>query len=88
MDFYQYYINGRLEELKFRMDENLYPPRCKARVQAKHKSFFESPKSLDFQLAFDEKRISRKIIIPSNNGMLIGLNQEVIDIYMYINRYV
>ena len=72
MDFHQYYTNGRLEDLKFRMDQKLYPPRRKARVQAKHTSFFESSNSLDFQLVCDKKCISTgKIIIPSsNNGML------------------
>ena len=40
VDFHQYYSNGKLEELKNRMDQKEYPPRCKATVVAKHKNFF------------------------------------------------
>ena len=40
VDFHQYYSNGKLEELKNRMDRKEYPPRFKATVIAKHKSFF------------------------------------------------
>ena len=40
VDFHQYYSNGKLEELKNRMDRKEYPPRCKATVVAKHKNFF------------------------------------------------
>lgn len=73
VDFHQYYTKGRLEDLKFRMDQKLYPPRRKARVQAKHACFFESSRSLDFRLVCGKKCINAgKIIIPSsNNGMLI-----------------
>jgi len=74
VDFHQYYDTDRLEDLKFRMDQKLYPPRRKARVQAKHRSFFESSKSLDFQLVFDKKCINGKIIIPCcRRGMLFKL---------------
>ena len=51
------------------MDQNLYPPRCKARVKAKHESFFKSSKTIDYQLTNDKKCIAGKIIIPSNKGM-------------------
>ena len=86
IDFHQYYSNGRLEDLKFRMDEQLYPPRRKARVQAKHKSFFESSKSLDFQLTCGKKCINGKIIIPGSKGMCV--NCEVSHHNIYINRYI
>ena len=68
IDFHQYYSNGRLEELKFRMDQKLYQPRRKARVRAGHKSFFESSRSLDYQLIFGKNYISGKITIPRSNG--------------------
>ena len=51
------------------MDQKLYPPRCKARVKAKHESFFESSKAIDYQVTNDKKCINGKIIIPRNNGM-------------------
>ena len=69
IDFHQYYSSGRLEELKFRMDQKLYPPRRKARVKAGHKSFFESSRTLDYQLVCGKSYISGKIIIPRSNGM-------------------
>ena len=40
VDFHQYYSNSKLDELKYRMDQKEYPPRCKATVIAKHKNFF------------------------------------------------
>ena len=90
VDFHQYYTNGRLEDLKFRMDQKLYPPRCKARVQAKHSSFFESSKSLDYQLACDKKCISTgKIIIPSSNNSRLTVSpcSQYIKC-SYINRFI
>ena len=71
IDFHQYYTNGRLEDLKLRMDKRLYPPRRKARVQAKHKSFFKLSKSIDYQLVCDKRCISGKIIIPSGKGTYV-----------------
>ena len=67
IDFHQYYTNGRLEDLKLLMDEKLYPPRRKARVQAKHNSFFESSNAVDYCLVFDKKCIPGKIITPCHN---------------------
>ena len=48
------------------MDQKLYPPRYKARVKAKHESFFKSSKAIDYQVTKDVKG---KIVIPPNNGM-------------------
>ena len=63
------------------MDQKLYPPRCKARVKAQHKSFFESSKSLDFQLVFDKKCINGKIIIPCcRRGMLFKLITMLVNV--------
>ena len=67
IDFHQYYSNGRLEELKFRMDQKLYPPRRKARVKAGHKGFFKSSRSLDYQLVCGKSYVG-KITIPHSNG--------------------
>ena len=76
VDFHQYYSNGRLEVLKYRMDEKLYPPRRKARVQAKHKHFFEKSKSVNFQLICGKKCTNGKIIIPGSNGMYIAIKSS------------
>lgn len=73
IDFHQYYTNGRREDLKFRMDHGLYPPRRKVRVQANQESFFESSKSLDFHLVCGQKCINGKIIIPSRHGTYVKL---------------
>ena len=92
VDFHRYYTNGGLEDLKFRMDQKLYPPRCKARVQAKHTQFFESSRGLDFRLVCGRKCISSgKIIIPSsNNGMYVKANQcsYYCKMSLYIDRFI
>ena len=49
------------------MDQKLYPPRCKARVKAIHISFFESSRSLDYQLVCGQTYVG-KITIPRSNG--------------------
>ena len=54
------------------MDQNLYPPRCKARVKAKHESFFRSSKAIDYQLTNDKKCIAGKIIISPNKGTYVN----------------
>ena len=74
IDFHEYYTNGKLDDLKYRMDRKLYPPRRKARVQAKHSSFFESSKTLDYCLTFSKKCITGKIIIPCHN---IGTSNRI-----------
>ena len=70
------------------MDEQLYPPRRKARVQAKHRSFFESSKSIDFQLTCGKKCINGKIIIPGSKGMFGIQSSKVIQHNIHINRYI
>ena len=49
------------------MDQKLYPPRRKARVKAGHKNFFESSRSLDYQLVCGESH-DGKITIPRSSG--------------------
>ena len=48
------------------MNGKLYPPRWKAVVQAKKKSFFKSSKCLHFQLICgNETVIKRKLVMPT-----------------------
>jgi len=65
VDFHQYYSNDKLEELKCKMDKKLYPPRCKVKVQAKHKDFFKSSRSINFKITCNTKCTNKgKIDIP------------------------
>ena len=53
------------------MDQKQYPPRCKARVNAKNKDFFTKSRSISFQITCNGKCTNRgKIDIPwIKNGM-------------------
>lgn len=71
VDFHHYYGDDELlEDLKQRMDQKLYPPRCKARVVT-NKDFFAKSRSIIFQVLCNAKCTYRgKITIPSHkNGM-------------------
>ena len=69
------------------MDEKQYPPRCKARVIAKHKNFFVKPsRKIKVRCTCKEKCFyKRKMPIPysSSNGMNVfnSLNTYVIMMY-------
>ena len=71
VDFHQYYNNYNVEELKQRMDDKQYPPRCKARIKAKSEYFFTvSGKIMNYQVTCNTKCTNKgKIVIPCNIGM-------------------
>ena len=76
MDFDKYYDNGKLEELKYRMDHRQYPPRCEAKVIANpQKSFFtKSSKKIKVRCICNAKcSYKGKISIPCNK---IGMNKQ------------
>ena len=85
VDFHQYYKNGKLEELKCRMDNKCYPPRCKVKIQAKHKDFFaKSSRNVKFYLKCNAHTYEGMIAIPCNGGKNIC---TYIYIYIYIYIY-
>lgn len=49
VDFHQYYSNGKLAELKYRMGQKQYPPRCRVKVVANDAKFFAKSKKIKFQ---------------------------------------
>ena len=79
MDFYQYYDN-KLEELKNRMDQSQYPPRCKARVIAKHINFFAKSKRIIIECSCNAKcSYKGKISIPyTSNGMNTVVTHDIV----------
>ena len=77
VDFHQYYSNGKLEDLKYRMDQKQYPPRCKVTVVAKHKNFFvKAHRKITIQCTCNTKYSYKgKVSIPctSDEGIIITL---------------
>lgn len=65
VDFHQYYENDSLDELRLKMDEQIYPPRFTVVVHAKDKKLFESSRYINYQLTSGIKTISGKLTVPS-----------------------
>ncbi|XP_065920654.1 uncharacterized protein [Dysidea avara] len=85
VDFHHYYDSDCLDELRLRMDEQLYPPRFTVVVHAKDKIFFESSRYMNYKLTSGTKTISGKLTVPSVD--VFGLSSSESDSSLKRKKY-